>query len=115
MTSYDFICPKYHNPADFIMEVASGEFGEESTRQMISATSLKTANKFVMNQNKKLMPMHSDSDRELREHKCYTASLWKQFGILLKRQFLTTYRKDSKCKILKIPKFIQLFYTQILF
>lgn len=115
MTSYDFICPKYHNPADFIMEVASGEFGEESTRQMISATSLKTANKFVMNQNTKLMPMHSDSDRELREHKCYTASLWKQFGILLKRQFLTTYRKDSKCNILKIPKFIQLFYTQILF
>ena len=100
MTSYDFICPKYHNPADFIMEVASGEFGEESTRQMISATSLKTANKFVMNQNTKLIPMHSDSDRELREHKCYTASLWKQFSILLKRQFLTTYRKDSNSNLL---------------
>lgn len=88
MASHDLICPKYHNPADFIIEVASGEFGEECTTQMMRTTAaIKREQKFV---SRPVIP--ADSDKQLRDHNCYTAPLTKQFWILLKRQILTTFR-----------------------
>lgn len=30
-------CPRYHNPADYVMEVAAGEYGEDKVKQLKSA------------------------------------------------------------------------------
>lgn len=35
LSSFDIHCPKFHNPGDFVIELASGELGHESMRSVI--------------------------------------------------------------------------------
>lgn len=39
LTKFNLICPKFHNPADFIIEIASGDYGIEPIDQLASQES----------------------------------------------------------------------------
>jgi len=86
LTANDLVCPKYHNPADFVMEVASGEFGYECISQLIIATQ--------ESQNFKLKDRvyHRDQIESPTLYSGYNAPFWKQFWILFKRQLRITFR-----------------------
>ncbi|KAJ3589089.1 hypothetical protein NHX12_009937 [Muraenolepis orangiensis] len=60
-------CPTYHNPADFIIEVASGEYGD-------------------------LNPLLFEADRGTMEKRSFATSTFTQFCILFKRTFITICR-----------------------
>ena len=90
LTTHGLACPDYHNPADFAIEIASGEFGPERLAQLILSTSRKRNIHEIENYGNSSMGM--DSTGQLSEYNCYTAPAWKQFWILFQRQLVITVR-----------------------
>uniref|UniRef100_A0A7N8X3F1 ATP-binding cassette, sub-family G (WHITE), member 1 n=1 Tax=Mastacembelus armatus TaxID=205130 RepID=A0A7N8X3F1_9TELE len=81
-------CPTYHNPADFVMEVASGEHGDQMLRLVKHGT----------------LKKHSESSTPEGCHS-FSASSMTQFSILFKRTFLNILR-DSVLTHLRISSHI---------
>ncbi|KAG7496826.1 ATP-binding cassette sub-family G member 4 [Solea senegalensis] len=88
-------CPKYHNPADFIIEVASGEYGDlnhilfEAVRGVLCFREGKE-NKI----SRKDCSPHSQhrGDKGNPEKRTFNTNTFTQFWILLKRNLVTTCR-----------------------
>ncbi|KAK2863752.1 hypothetical protein Q7C36_002906 [Tachysurus vachellii] len=90
-------CPTYHNPADFIIEVASGEYGNLNPVLCEAVQGGMCSEGFKKNSSDKNGPTSScptqcNSDSGHIEKHTFATSTLTQFCILFKRTFITIYR-----------------------
>ncbi|XP_022251884.1 ATP-binding cassette sub-family G member 4-like [Limulus polyphemus] len=116
LSSQGLECPTYHNPADFVTEIASREYGDHIDKLVLASSKFKKkhciqnsnsfsdSNRyFVKNpaikpneeesaQSESLLNDKVDISQPLRE-RGYPTSYFNQFWILLKRTFLSIIRE----------------------
>uniref|UniRef100_A0A8D9A3F0 ATP-binding cassette sub-family G member 1 n=1 Tax=Cacopsylla melanoneura TaxID=428564 RepID=A0A8D9A3F0_9HEMI len=98
LASLNLHCPTHYNPADFMIEVSSGEYGNFNEKMMLSID-----NGRIYRWNKQLPPsqQHSSKEHLIRRASQYDAltkgdndiDSWTQFSVLFLRMMLQMYRE----------------------
>ncbi|KAI2474076.1 ATP-binding cassette sub-family G member 1 isoform X3 [Diabrotica virgifera virgifera] len=95
LASVGLHCPQYHNPADYIMEVVSGEYGDHIDQLAVAAQDKKWQNIPTIKlsdtpaiDSKDNNIIYSDENVTLSK----SPSEWKRFFILLQRSSVQLYR-----------------------
>ncbi|KAF5896569.1 ATP-binding cassette sub-family G member 4-like, partial [Clarias magur] len=84
-------CPTYHNPADFIIEVASGEYGDLGPA-IFAVKQATESSEDVSSDQSHPTPSQYNNDSGHIERRTFATSSLMQFYILFKRTFITIYR-----------------------
>ncbi|XP_038563436.1 ATP-binding cassette sub-family G member 4 [Micropterus salmoides] len=88
-------CPTYHNPADFIIEVASGEYGDLNPvlfEAVQGGLCSEEGKKNSRDKSDSSCPSQCHSDTGTLEKHSFATSSFTQFCILFKRTFITICR-----------------------
>ncbi|XP_044078857.1 ATP-binding cassette sub-family G member 4 isoform X2 [Siniperca chuatsi] len=88
-------CPTYHNPADFIIEVASGEYGDLNPvlfEAVQGGLCSEEGKKNSRDKSDSSCPAQCHSDTGTLEKHSFATSTFTQFCILFKRTFITICR-----------------------
>ncbi|XP_036392846.1 ATP-binding cassette sub-family G member 4b [Megalops cyprinoides] len=102
-------CPTYHNPADFIIEVASGEYGDLNPVlfEAVQGGLCAMEDKKNCEKSESLCPSLSHTDPGHIESHTFATSTLTQFCILFKRTFITICR-DSVLTHLRVMSHISI-------
>ncbi|EEB12071.1 ABC transporter, putative [Pediculus humanus corporis] len=107
LQTFGFNCPTHYNPADFIMEVSSGEYGNYIDK-MVAAVDNGKIYKWMNPNGDKSEPLPTSRLTPIQNNKKdynFDSSGWLQFRILFKRMLLQLLR-DYKYLLLKVILYI---------
>ncbi|PVD26884.1 hypothetical protein C0Q70_12032 [Pomacea canaliculata] len=99
--SHGLHCPKYHNPADYVMEVAAGEYGDDKVKQLKSAVQDGYCEPFQEEFERKNLPSGSQLPHLPADQECHSfnTSCFTQFRILFKRTFMSIMRDATLTRL----------------
>uniref|UniRef100_A0A0U9HYG1 Putative ABCG protein n=1 Tax=Chrysomela populi TaxID=154003 RepID=A0A0U9HYG1_CHRPP len=91
-------CPMYHNPADYVIELACGEYGEEKVVKMIQATSNGKSYSYFNDpniSNTHVLQDISSSKKKENSGNLLATSQFNQLKVLLRRGFVKAGRDQT--------------------
>lgn len=92
-----FPCPKYHNPADYVIELACGEYGQDKPEKMIGATKNGRSMQYFNDPDNLLnYSKYKDNENKIsKDDGLLPTSQLNQLKVLLRRGFLKSARDET--------------------